>query len=530
MGTNSSKKNIIQILENSASDKYIESSKIEYKFNYIKDSEKDQKENNENLEEDKKVNEEDEDDFDFDFSFEDDSNIENMKLNVKNVKEYPYNAIGTISVQFPESKEIFEYTCFLIDSNVVVTLAANLENNNKGGKAVSIVTSFSEENVKWENIFIQGEEKKFVWNKSLDDSNSKLAVILYDNIIKDEWLGVEKLNKEDYESRDIKTIFSFREENNDNSNNNNIVIKEENKVSQSKFREILIHKENKFLVAYEKGEKEKLELIKQSPGSPLFYKDYNNGFYVLAIITEKFKFQYFDKETMKFLVYMVNKGKLFRKKTNKNIDEDNIIELNLEEINLGPSDIKYLTTNFNLKNLQILDLNSNSIKSKGVLYLSQFKFCSLKFLNVSNNKIGDEGVNYIVNGFFQRLTSLHLSNNSISSEGIKYLVKAEFINNLIVLSLSDNLNIGDTGIRYIKENKKWNKLKILNLENIGLTDVGLNYLNQATNSMPKLRDLNIRDNKFTDNGNVVIKDLKMKHLYLILKPGDDRKEDDDLDY
>jgi hypothetical protein len=34
-----------------------------------------------------------------------------------------------------------------------------LENKNKGGKAESIMTSFSEKKVKWENIYIQGEEK-----------------------------------------------------------------------------------------------------------------------------------------------------------------------------------------------------------------------------------------------------------------------------------------------------------------------------------------------------------------------------------
>ena len=208
MGIDSNKKNIVHILERSASENYLQNPKIEYHFNYFEDSDKDKKENNENSEEDKKVKEEEEDDF-FNFSFEDDRKIDNIKLNVKNTQKYPYNTIGTINVQFQESKEIFEYTCFLIDSNVVVTLAANLENNNKGGKAVSIVTSFSEENVKWENIFIQGEEKKYKRYKPPEILNSKLAVILYDNIIRDEWLGVENMRKEDYELREIKTIFSY---------------------------------------------------------------------------------------------------------------------------------------------------------------------------------------------------------------------------------------------------------------------------------------------------------------------------------
>ena len=96
------------------------------------------------------------------------------------------------------------YTCFLIDINVVVTLASNLENKNKGGKAISIITSFSNEKVKWENIYIQGEENSKrkknktedkTQNKSLDNLTSKLAVILYDKNIGREWLGAECLKR-----------------------------------------------------------------------------------------------------------------------------------------------------------------------------------------------------------------------------------------------------------------------------------------------------------------------------------------------
>ena len=218
---------------------------------------------------------------------------------------------------------------------------------------------------------------------------------------------------------------------------------------------------------------------------------------------------------MIFLEDMVQKGKTFRKKKNKTIDEDNIIQLNLEGNNLGPSDIKYLTTNFDLINLRILDLNNNSMQSKGAFYLSQNKFSSLEFLNISNNKICDEGVNHIANGFFKKLNCLHLANNSITSEGIKYLVKAEFINNLIILSLADNKKIGDNGMRYIKEHKEWKNLKTLNLESIGLTDIGLNDLSLASNSMPKLEELNIKGNKFTDNGRPAINALGMKNISFI---------------
>ena len=137
---------------------------------------------------------------------------------------------------------------------------------------------------------------------------------------------------------------------------------------------------------------------------------------------------------------MVNKAKQIRKQINKGIDEDYIFQLNLGGNNLGVSNIKYLT-NFDLKNLRFLDLNNTSLKSKGVLYLSQYKsFRSLESLNLNNNKIGDEGLNHIVNGFFRKLSELYLDNNSITSVGIKYLIKAKFTNTLIILSLSNPIN------------------------------------------------------------------------------------------
>lgn len=50
------------------------------------------------------------------------------------------------------------------------------------------------------------------------------------------------------------------------------------------------------------------------PGSPIYYKDYNSGGYVVAIVNETYEFQYFEHETMVFLSNMVNQGKLLRKK------------------------------------------------------------------------------------------------------------------------------------------------------------------------------------------------------------------------
>ena len=526
MGIAPSKKDIKKILENSITNRNISEQnnfKIEYKFNY---NEYSSEEENSSSTMNQKNNCEEEDNESFIFSQEITQVLNNPKLDVKRIKKFPYCGIGTIRVQFPIGNEIFKYTCFLIDANVVVTLASNLENKNLGGKAISIITSFSKENVKWENIYIQGEEKSKINNnknennkkESLDYLSSRLAVILYDDNIGNEWLGVEEGKKDDFEGRDTFVVFSF----NEGRNNINKLNKGEEEINDGKYREIFISNINPFLDASKKGEEKDIKLIKQSPGSPLYYRDYNNGAYVIAIINENFEFQYIDKKTMVFLANMVNKGKLLRKKVNKGIDEENIVQLDLQRHDFGPLDIKYIT-DFNLKNLRILDLSSNSIKPQGAFYLSQSKFISLESLNLNFNEIGDEGLNHIANGCFTKLNCLYLFHDNITSQGIKYLVKAEFCSNLIVLSLSENPNIGDTGVRYMKEHKGWVKLSILNLNSTGLTDIALDYLGKA--SMPKLKKLNIQGNKFTDQGKANINALRMNHIHVSYRTEAERQKE-----
>ena len=524
MGLGPSKEKIRKILEHSITNPISSDQKnikIEYKFDYAgAAAEAEENSNASTRGGDNKGGSENDS---FILSTEVTQALDNPTLNVKNMNKFPYSAIGTITCKFPvdENKE-FIYTCFLIDTNVVLTLAANLESNSKGGKAKSIVTSFSKEQVKWENIIIQGSETKGKGkkekdkdknqNEALDNLQSKLAVIFFDDSIGKEWIGVEGGKKEDFEGRDIFAVFSFEDKGTTTDGDDS--------KGEIKFREIFISNINPFTQKLDDANT--ANLIKQSPGSPIYYNDYNNGAYAIAIITDTYEFQYFDRKTMVFLANMVNKGKLLRKKVNKGIDEDNIVQLDLQRNDFGPLDIKYLT-DFDLKNLRILDLSSNSIKPQGAFYLSQGKFSSLESLNLNFNEIGDEGLNHIANGFFSKLNSLYLFHDNISAEGIKYLVKAEFVNNLIILSLSENPNIGDTGVRHMKEHKGWAKLSILNLNYTGLTDVALDYLGKS--SMPKLKKLNIQGNKFSEQGKANINALRMNHIHVSYRTEAERQKE-----
>lgn len=531
MGLGPSKEKIRKILEKSITDPNSNEQRnirIEYKYKQ-----------NENMEDETTSNcssndpSEVGDNDSFSFSQEMTQNIDSNSLDVKNVNKFPYIAVGTLTVKFPDDDKDYQYTCFLIDTNVVVTLSSNLIDKNKGGRAKSIISTFSEEKVKWENIFIEGEgNSKKKKKESLESAcNSKLAVILYEDNIGSEWIGVEGGQREDFSGRDVNAIFSLGIKK--QTSPTDVIPETESELTDEKeqpkkrknepyLREINVTNGNPFSSYKDNPNINNNNIIEKCPGSPLYYKDYNSGGYVIGVINESYDFQYLNRETMAFLSDMVNKGKLLRKKSHKGIDEENIVKLDLSRNDFGPLDIKYLT-DFDFKNLRILDLSSNSIKPQGAFYLSQGKFGCLESLNLNFNEIGDEGLNHIANGFFSKLSYLYLFHNNISFEGIKYLVKAEFANNLIILSLSENPNIRDTGVRLIMEHKGWNKLNTLNLNAAGLTNEALAYLGQS--SMPKLKKLNLLGNKFTEEGKASINGLRMNHVHVTYRTEAERQKD-----
>ena len=532
MGLGPSKEKIRKILEKSISNPNSNEQtnlKIEYKYNQEEGMNLETNSTNASSENSDYQDNQDS----FNFSTDESQTILSAQQDVKNVKRFPYIAIGTLIVRTSNDEELL-YTCFLIDTNVVVTLASNLMDHLKGGNtlAKTIYTTFSDEKVKPENIRIQGEEKNGKKNEKKketkqtleNENNSKLAVILYEDNIGNEWIGVEGGKQEDFSGRDINVIFTTGLKANTNTSNGDDNGEEgENKSKKGKnepaLREVNVNNANPFRNPENSEEK---DIIKKVPGSPIYYKDYNSGGYVVAVVNESCEFQYLDQDTMVFLANMVNQGKLLRKKIHKGIDEDNIVKLDLSRNDFGPLDIKYLT-DFDLKNLRILDLSSNSIKPQGAFYLSQGKFSCLESLNLNFNEIGDEGLNHIANGFFSKLNYLYLFHNNISVEGIKFLVKAEFVNNLVILSLSENPNIGDTGVRIMKEHKGWSKLNTLNLNSTGLTDEALKYLGEA--SMPKLKKLNIIGNKFTEVGKPSINGLRMNHIHVSYRTQQERERE-----
>lgn len=473
-------------------------------------------------------------------SFIDVSSMEGQTITSENSivqnKAFPYSCVKSIMVSFDNGNTFENFTGFIIDTNAIVTLASNVMKNGKKG---IVKTCFSDKPVK--SIFTpldlkkeQNENKK----KNKEDNNIKndnnlpfypnLAVIAYEDNIVDEWIGVESLSLDDLSPKDLNLICSLglKSENSqhkgiNDSNNSSSIMNTSNNSENSTVKlnnACEIHEQNVTTTTKfdeDLDEEDRIKL-KKCLGGPVYYKDYDQGAFVVGILDLKqeeegnsYSLTFFDNKCLNFLVDCVNKAKLLRKKNHKNIDEEHIIKLDLSRNDFGPLDVKYLT-DFDLKNLRYLDLSSNSIKPQGAFYLSQGKYPNLELLNLNFNEIGDEGLNHIANGNFTKLTNLFLFHNNISDKGIQYLCKADFISNLIILSLSENPNIGDTGIRIIKENTNWGKLTTLNLNGTGLTDIAVNYLTNS--SMPSLKRLNIIGNKFSNKIVFSISSLKLNHI------------------
>ena len=176
MGLGPSKEKIRKILEdsminpNTNEQKY---SKIEYKYKQTESM--DVEENTANMNQGENQQNTGEGSESFIFSQEITQALNNPRLDVKKINKFPYIAIGTITSQFP-GDQVVQNTCFLIDTNVVVTLASNIDNKNKGGKAESITTTFSKEKVKIDSthIIIQGEEEKKGKKKGKEKEKSNL--------------------------------------------------------------------------------------------------------------------------------------------------------------------------------------------------------------------------------------------------------------------------------------------------------------------------------------------------------------------
>ena len=381
------------------------------------------------------------------------NNIFNVKSKLSLKNKYLYNCILELKVSFPKEKnKIFYSNCFILGTNLLVTLTDNLFNAEK-----------EEGNFIDEKL---NKEKKIIYE------NDDISYIIFQNPIFEEWLGCKPFS-EQYKDTD-KFLITFFEDN------------------------LNIAKVNDNVLAI-KNEKEKVNL-NLIPGSPIiiFENNDNNQAYVIGLYNSKLEIRFINKEDLEQFSYNQKLIKLMRNKFNCYDLEEYLINLSLTDIQINDNDIKQFLS-LNLKNLEQLNFSKNNIGAIGCFYFSKMNFPKLIKLILSNNNIKDGGFKNICYINSPKLQFLDINHNNITQNSIIYLKKINFMKELNSLDLGNNL-IKDEGIKILCQIELYN-LTYLNIENIGMNDLGLSEFTKDNTFFDKLNELNIKNNNYDKNSN-----------------------------
>lgn len=408
---------------------------------------------------------------------------------VRNSHSFPYITFGIIYIKLVND-ETLEQICFLIYKNILVTYFPFLDDKN----IIEVRTSFSDEILNLRDCR-QYKEKNLIIFFLHDKSLSK-------------WIGVEqyvgyleekKDRNENDKKKNVKIIFvrdkleleknesllSNEDDNNSENDNNNLILTE----FYYDINDLKKLRDNK-----------NLQNEKRIAGGLIYYKNKKGGAYAIGIIDKDLNPFLFDRETLNFLHNII-----YGKRTYSVSGFDgNVIELDLSKKNFGPSHIKILTE-FNLINLKKLNLLKNQIGPQGAFYLGQSKFNNLEILILNFNDIGDEGIEYLSKGPFLNLKYLYLYHNNLSNEAVNIILDSIFVDTLVLLDISDNPNINNIGIKYIKEKTQKNNnvlknLRSFNLSSININDKALEIM--AEIDFQKLKKLVLKGIKFTNPENI----------------------------
>lgn len=420
----------------------------------------------------------------------DDQNYRYMGPNkIKEVKRFPYVAIGTITCKF-SSNEINEHTCFLISGKVIITLLSFIR---IGKKYVSeVTTTFSEEKLNIKNC--KKYEKKNLAIFFLEDTNFSQWIGVDEHINTKK--NVDKKTQKAYEQ--LKIIYSTGKGSKmDLERSSNVIFIDEN-MNGDKEKLYSLLEEVYFDGSINKLINEKNIKKNDLIGGVICYKNQQNGgVYAVGVVDKNLQPFYFDGETVNILYKQVYKSTL---SNTEGIDENIIYDLDLSKKSLGPTHIKLLTE-FNLQNLKKLNLLKNQIGPQGAFYLGQSKFTNLEILILNFNEIGDEGIQYLSKGPFLGLKYLFLFHNNISNIGVKSILDSLFNDSLLLLDLSDNPNINAEGVEIIKtriqeNNNVLKELLCLNLSGTSInSDIAIEELDQI--QFPKLKKLILQEIDFS---------------------------------
>ena len=390
------------------------------------------------------------------------SNIPKEKINL-----YPYYLIGNLLINFYQENNIqqsLNYNCFIISPNLIITLSNNCNNLNTFIKS-PIATKLVNLKIKIENIEIE----------------DKFTFISFDEPCFNSWLGTTFLNDTEKENK-ILTLTT------------NLGINKSIPIILS--TEIPFNNSDILINEYENINDENMKkLFSNIPGSPIYYDENKLGkIYVVGFVDIEKKIKFFNENDIKLIIkYIWKNGLKIINKYSLNPLND-CIKLHLPNKNLTLKNVEILTRK-ELKNLIYLNLSENHLGNKIIEILNKSKIFNIEKLDLSGNDIDDNGLITFSKCYFYNITNFSIANNKITSIGLKYfLEKSPFIHSISELNLSKN-QLCNSGIKEIKKCKKFDSLKILELNNVGLFDYDLYSLTKI--SFPGLKYISLSENFFS---------------------------------
>ena len=353
----------------------------------------------------------------------------------KNRNDYLYNCVQNLYIKFQGEPNEYIYSCFVINSNSIITFSEELkEKVKKEKKNLSIrLTSSFPEIIKKYSLYIK---KNYIQ-------------ICFQNYSFREWFGIKK-------NINFKKQLIF-----------SLTTDLESNLSKNQLFQINIKEETKFNPNFNLNEFNKFNI-----GCSICIKDVNDDIYSIGLIQSNMKKYYFTKNDIESLKYNILLNKLLAFEFNIFDVEKNIIELRLNNCGINDEDINNLSS-MELIKLTILTLSNNNFTYKGCYFLSQMNLKKLLILDVSYNKIGESGLYFLSRANCEILDELDLSNSYITNNSIIYLLRAEFISNISRLNLQENILFNKDGLKIMIQSNLFQNLKYLILNGTSVGKINL---------------------------------------------------------
>ena len=260
-----------------------------------------------------------------------------------------------------------------------------------------------------------------------------------------------------------------------------------------------------------------LKFIREATWNPLLYLTRENK-KLFGVVEDGFRYLTEEQRKQIFIAKVKSKEIKFL------YGLTNLRELELYDESDPKADINILTSYFNqFKKLNCLTISGNSMNSKDCASLSNgLKFLKdLRILNLSFNSLTDNNISKLSFDTYNKIEVLNIKSNNATEQSLE-IFKEELakLKNLKEFNILDN-KFGDQGFNHLLNAFiSLNELRILNLSDCNISNIGIKKMSEIIqlndNYLEKLEILNL-------SGNMLDDDCCTNLIYIIKKLNSLRK-------